>query len=133
MLGLQSKPKYAERTMTFFKVLYKYKLDDERGYVTPYFKMPITFGTLYEDPYQNCFTLKPATSGGLSSKAIYDGAYHLFRRLSDAKLEAFGLAETEYMTPVVVKAIVPQGTLYIDGWYSGFEGVCAKSVKYEEL
>ena len=71
---------------------------------------------------------------GITGWCVGAGGFHLHTKLKNAKNEADWMAVT---TPTVMykvlKAIVPAGTEYYKGEYNGYDAICVRKVRYEEI
>ena len=136
----------AEEEKTYYKVLL-YQETDFMGndkYVTPYYNFSVLLGTNYSIPERSEWkvyqTAHPVSYDGPG----YDGPYysyryfvegncfHFFQRREDAERCARRMDGG-----IVVKAIVPKGTEYVEGYTINADGpvmaAAAKKVKYEKI
>lgn len=129
----------ADKDMTFYKVA-KCRISKLGGsiieYYTPYRDFKIRPGVTYVEGGSdfNCGG-KRRDFMGRRIDFIEEGGFHLFVNRIDAERCAgsFINGRTWYFDTVtiVMKAIVPKGTPYINGRFDTHPSVCAKVVKYE--
>ena len=131
------KVKKARKDHVFYKVLWELRPGKE--YYAPFMETPTTLGKLYSDTKQDEFFFDPWISADPSKVgcSVGFGGYHLFKEKkgADACLDELennwpGATWKKY---IVVKAIVPKGTKYVEGYFNDCKSIVAKSVIYEEL
>jgi len=122
-----------ENEMVFYKVLNDLgkTSDNRQWYETPFKNFEVNLGKEYSEDGED-----------FSVDELYDrwtvsgGGFHLFRDYEDADNETVRL-KYHPMTPfydyVVVKAIVPKGTPYIEGRFNSCPCLIVKKVRYEKL
>ena len=119
--------KRTEKEETFYKVLFYYGGD---SYRTPYRGEAVYVNVMQLEPGEN-FSVRVSLCGC----EITEGGFHLFKRKEEAENEARWLNR---MCPThnsyrVVKAIVPEGTPYIEGKYGTADAVIVKKVTYTKI
>ena len=158
-LKCKGKPikRHTKKEKVFYKILMYGSLWNGPGLYTPYTYDAIMLGDLYMDrgsdfPWSEDFKMIPKakvkTGPGSNSYTIHkeksgycsvgEGGFHLFKNLKDAQQEATRLnAESSFLGTSrdyrIYKAIVPEGTAYINGKYGGVDCVVVKKVKYERI
>ena len=120
--------KVANRDMTFWKVL---RMQEDGSYRTPYMEMYVQPNALYVEAQEptdfNMWSCKD--EDGVSYYHVENYAYHMFKtflgalRLKKSFIYQRGLR--------VVRAVVPKGTLYVEGEYDGIKSIAAKKVMYK--
>jgi len=120
-------PKRTEKEETYYKVLFYFGGD---AYRTPYRGQ-----TIYLDKMQFELGEVFSTRVVLSGYEITEGGFHLFKQKEDAEKEAellnhYHPASRGYR---VVKAVVPKGTPYVEGFYGGTKAIIVKKVTYKRI
>ena len=120
--------KVANRDMTFWKVI---RMQEDGGYRTPYMDVYVRPNTLYVESVEptdfKMWSCKD--EDGVSYYHVENYAYHMFKtflgalRLKKSFIYQRGLR--------VVRAVVPKGTLYVEGEYDGIKSIAAKKVMYK--
>jgi len=108
--------------------------------VTPFKHHPVDYGVLYEDAIQAGFNYG-YTPMYMSTVGVYKveaGGYHLFKNKEDAEELINRMPRLPQRSAVIVKAVIPKGTLYIEGlfwWMDDFmpEAVVTKKVIYHPI
>lgn len=124
--------KKTETDMEFYKVL---AIKDDGKYYSPYMNKEAELGVLHQDPNLEDFEIAKYQFW----REVTHGGFHLFKDEHYARCEADYLNQvitegSDAKEYVVVKAIVPAGTTYIEGMYMHETGcVVVKKVKYEEI
>ena len=101
---------------------------DDSGYMTPFYSMHVKFGELYEQDDKDKLDYFTWKKGKKTFHELDEGVYHLYKWKKDAKddIENYDYPEGS----IVVKAIIPRGTKYVNGWYGWARAFGAKSVIY---
>ena len=138
----------AKEDLTFYKVLNKL---DDGSYITPFRGEKVKLNVKYKETPKTFYTnivhiVKPDSVVDIDKFFIYNGikvvpavnggAIHLFTTKEEA--ERFIYYEDSDVKLVVVKAIVPKGTAYIEGVFpynekEAFSSVAVKQVTYRSL
>lgn len=125
-------PTRTESERVFYKVL---AVGKNGCYYSPYMARPYELNVLHEMDDQEKFDILRYAYGW----EISSGGFHLFVELGDAFSEAAYLNQTRvecngFERYFVVRAVVPEGTLYVEGDYLlDTKCVVVKKVRYEEL
>jgi len=136
-----SKTAIAEKDMAFYKIV-RCKINKFGGgiieYYTPYRDYKIVPGVTYVErgsEFTNCGNRRDFL--GRRVDFVESGGYHLFVRRADAEHCANSFINTKGhyfdIVTLVVKAIVPKGTPYINGRFDNCPCVCTKAVRYEVI
>ena len=125
-------PTRTESERVFYKVL---AMGKNGCYYSPYMARPYELNVLHEMDDQEKFDILRYAYGW----EIRPCGFHLFVELDDAFREAAYLNQTRvecngFERYFVVRAVVPEGTLYVEGDYlPDAKCVVVKKVRYEEL
>ena len=125
-------PTRTESERVFYKVL---AVGENGCYYSPYMARPYELNVLHEMDDQEKFDILRRAYGW----EISSGGFHLFVEQDDAFSEAAHLNQTSveynwFERYFVVRAVVPEGTLYVEGDYlPDAKCVVVKKVKYEIL
>ena len=124
--------KKSETDMEFYKVL---AIKDDGKYYSPYMNKEAELGVLHQDPDLENFMIAKYSFW----LEVTHGGFHLFKDEYYARCEADYLNQvitegSDVKEYVVVKAIVPEGTTYVEGTYlAETESVVVKKVRYKEI
>ena len=140
------RPKTAKEDLTFYKVLERTSLENPNAFATPVMGSIVELGKEYTEKNPR-FKHSPVLASvgymyvGNTPLKMYDktkkldgvvevgkGCFHLFKNFNGA----LGLASCVPYS-VIVKAIVPAGTRYLEGKYEGEDGIVSKAVRYEKI
>lgn len=118
----------------FYKILAVVKPSLGGGYKTPYTCSYVDLGKLIVEDETDDFHVSSYPSG----YQVTLGGFHLFTNKRNAFTERNWLKKHcvpwDIETYKVFKAVVPEGTPYIDGyWEDNKKSVVVKKVRYEEL
>jgi len=130
MLTKQILPVRAKKDIVCYKVLEKEK---DFGYRTPYYKMVCHIGTTVQA--LPLTTKLPIKSLRGNNNVICEGFIHAFMFLEEAVFLKCNLRMEQGGDFVVVKCIIPKGTLYYKGLNNGrnLQEICAKTMKLLEV
>ena len=124
--------------MTFYKVLVKRTVNTVIGefseYKSPFMWEDAPLGKLLSEKEQDVFRWQLIQSR--MCHELHKGGFHLFKNKDDADEWSYQKLNNEFCPfhgLVVVKAIVPKGTKYVEGKFGPYEAVAVKNVKYEEI
>lgn len=111
--------KTAKKDITCYKMLFK---RDNGEYCTYYRCVPVKFGKRYEEHQDIPITNESRRTGfGYErTSTISKGVLHVFKNRKDAERVAVEDKNMMYYNrdnPVIVKAIIPKGTKYIEGTF----------------
>ena len=108
--------------------------------VTPFKHHPVDYGVLYEDAIQGDFSYgyTPSYMSTVGMYKVESGGYHLFRNKEDAEMFNDEMQHKRHRSSVIVKAVIPKGTLYVEGlfWWTDNcmpESVVTKKVIYHPI
>ena len=132
---LGKKELIAEEDLVFYKLLdvsedifgYKY-------YYSYYRMSPVVLGEVYRDKYKH-FGFRKRIDLGKNLYEVNAGGYHLFKKFEDADR----VNKRHGSNGIIVKAIVPKGTRYVEGIFdygnqdTEANSVVVKVVKYEKI
>lgn len=142
-----SKEKIAKKDLVFYKVV---KVEESIGYngetyTTPFRYMKIVPGVTYVEKGENFDRRHEQPYIGYS---IEGGGFHLYVLEHDAQhcadfendyLRNKSMFQFNYTIPdsnsyyTVMRAIIPKGTRYIEGFFEDKPSVCAKAIRYEKI
>ena len=117
-----------KRERRFWKVLI-YQQAYEM-YCTPFMGIGVRSGELETQPRDD-FEYCSYNFQGTKYYEIEGGAYHLFRTRIGAEIFRKRMGGKNWKNLKVVKAIVPKGTKYITGTYTGLRSLAVKQVIYK--
>ena len=126
--------KIADKDIVCYKIaiVVDNKAISYKGMVSPFWHSPIEFDKLYTEDIFDDYTT------WVEKNCIIDiNCFHLFTNY-DTALEYYGLRKphtTDNM--IIIKAIIPKGTPYIEGFFDScfgeFDSIATKSVIYQPL
>jgi len=130
----KSEIKKTDREKTYFKVLRRaYPGEGQHcvRYWSPFYLFHVELGVEYDLTDLEPWDIQEDKSEYSSQSYVKGGCFHLFENQDDAE-EEFGTRDP-HSRYVVVKAIVPEGTEYLEGHFCKYPGVCVKKVIYEKI
>ena len=120
--------KYAKEDIVCYKVVRRFDKFDKTHYETPYRNCYVEFNITYDESTDGMVIKKGSDDIIINCdselyRAVYGGAFHSFKKYSDAVNEATDWGMFNDIAAVVVKCIIPKGAKYYEGEVNLYSGI----------